>query len=100
MQIDEIEDARKNRALKKFATVVVSGGGRGIRRASTEVILPGIKDNNNLQSRKRQAVNLPPADMLFDHIDRISTKLEQIKEGSFSSVKEESAEDPRIEIVD
>ena len=57
----------------------MSGGGRGIKRASTEVILPSVKGNNSLQSKKRRAINLPPADMLFDHIDRISTKLGHIE---------------------
>ena len=57
---------------------MVKGHG-AIKRQPTEEIVQPAKADTLTPSTVRKATNLPPADILFDHIDRVSTKIEKVR---------------------
>ena len=47
--------------------------------ASETVMAPNKANDTTTLSIKPRAANLPPADLVFDHIDRVSAKFNKVK---------------------
>ena len=62
---------------------------RSVDKQPTEEIVKPTNVETMSTSTRRNAPNLPPADILFDHIDRVSTKIDRVK--TTFKVDEESA---------